>query len=328
MPLKLTSVIQIGKYLLKGGVNEVNIKKSVDVIVDIASVSLPAIGRVNNNNQLPMSSIETATLFREGDKVTIDLGYNGELKREFTGFVRRVNLSRPVLIEMEGYAWQLRKKSIKGSFKTITLRSLLEKVIEGTDITLSKSIPETTLTKLTIANQSGLEVLQYLKEKLLLTVYFNGSELYVGLEEGLIKNEVKFRLGWNVIRDSELKYRIAEDNKVRVRIVKKLTKGEQVLYETGDEDGQIVKRTVPNWQEVDKLKIIAQKVLNEKKFTGYEGQIKCFLQPYCEPGDVAVILDPKYNKRDGKHFIASTEVKFGVKTKGARRMVEVTRRLN
>ena len=303
------------------------VKKSVNTIVDTASIKLPSIGRiVTGDDNLPYSSIETATLFREGDRVKIDLGYNNNLKTEFEGFVRRVNLAAPVHIELEGYAWQLRKKTIKASWRNVTLRQVLEKVVEGTDIVLSDEIPVTNLLRLAIPNQTGLQVLEYLKEKLLLTVYFDGKVLYAGLEEGVMKGEVKYRLGWNVIRDDNLKYRIADDNQVRVRIVKKLQKGEQILYESGDPNGEIVKREVPNWEEPDKLKQIAAKVLREKKFTGFEGTITAFLEPYCAPSYTAEIIDKKYGKRDGKYFVASTEVQFGMR--GARRKVEITRRLD
>lgn len=326
MSFKLTSYIEIGKYRLRGGVNNVNIKKSVKNIVDTASIKIPALGRAFENTTLPSTSVETASLFREGDKVKIDLGYNNNNLTEFVGFVRRVNLSSPVLIEMEGYAWQLRKKTITASWRNVTIRQILEKVTEGTDIVLSDLIPDTNLIRLTIPNQTGLQVLEYLKEKLLLTVYFDGNVLYAGLEEGIKKGEVKYRLGWNVVRDDQLKYRIADDNQVRVRIVQKLQNGEQVLYETGDKNGEIVKREVPNWEDKTQLQKLAEKVLAEKKFTGFEGKITGFLEPYCQPSYTAQIIDRKYGKRDGKYFIASTEINFGMQ--GARRIVEITRRLS
>lgn len=326
MSFKLCSFIQIGSYQLRGGINEVIIKKNVNTIVDTASIKIPALGRAFNNSELPGTSVETASLFREGQKVSIQLGYNNRLRNEFEGFVRRVNLSTPVNIELEGYAWQLRKKTVAASWRNVTIRQVLEKVIEGTDIVLSDDIPDSSLIRLTIPSQTGLQVLEYLKEKLLLTVYFDGNVLYAGLEEGIKKGDVKYRLGWNVIRDDQLKYRIADDNQVRVRIVKKLQKGEQILFESGDKNGEIVKREVPHFEDDNTLKRIADKVLSEKKFTGFDGKITGFLEPYCQPAYTAEIIDKKYGKRDGKYFVAGTEVKFG--TGGARRIVEITRRLS
>ncbi|MBC7399850.1 MAG: hypothetical protein H7289_07870 [Mucilaginibacter sp.] len=319
-------MIDIGDYQLRGGVNEVNIKKSVNTIVDTANIKIPALGRALNNDTLPASSVETAGLFKEGQKVKIQLGYNYRYRTEFEGFVRRVNLSTPVNIELEGYAWQLRKKTVAASWRSVTIKQVLEKIVEGTDIVLSDKIPDSDLIKITLKPMTGLQALEYVKEKLLMVVHFDGNVLYAGLEEGIKKGDVQYRLGWNVIRDDQLKYRIADDTLVRVRIVLKLQKGEQVLYEAGDKNGEIVKKEADHWGKPESFVKIAKRVLSEKKFTGFEGKITAFLEPFCQPTYTAEIIDKKYGKRDGKYFVAGTEVKFG--TGGARRIVEITRRLS
>lgn len=325
---KLCSHITIGTLVLRGGVNDVTVKRSVKEMMDTARIKLPALGRVivKDNNQ-PVSSVETAKLFREGDKVVIKLGYNNDLRQEFTGFVRRVNLSAPVQIECEGYGWQLRRRRLILAWKSVTLRQVLEKLIEGTDIVLSPSIPNVQLTNLSLRNINGLQLLEYFRDKMLLTAYFNFNELYVGLQQGVIKGQVKFRLGWNVIRDDQLKYRLAEDTKVLVRITTgKGKKNKRLLYEAGDQDGSISEFNIPNTLDEGHLKRLAEDALKKAKYTGYEGAINCFLQPYAEPSGTAVIIDKKYNERDGLFFIEGTEVTFGMR--GARRRVQIGSQLS
>lgn len=323
---RLCSKFQIGSYSFKGGVNEVKIKRHVREIMDTATITLPALSRIKRDDtNLPQSSSETAKLFREGDKVSIALGYNDELHQEFLGFVRRVNFGTPVTLELEGCGWQLRNKNILKSWKSTTLRQVLEEVVKGTDIKLSEHIPDVKLEKLYITNSNGLEVLEYLKKKLLLTVYFNFDVLYAGIEQGDIKGTAKYKLGWNVVKDDQLKYRLAEDTKVLVLVKRKLKKGEQLLYEVGDKDGNVHTINLPNVSAEDAKKI-GDQALKEAKYTGYEGKITGFLQPYCEPGFSSEIIDPRYNERGGLFFIKGTEVTFGMR--GARRIVEIGSRLN
>ncbi len=323
---RLSSKLKIGKYSFKGGFNELKINRSVQQIMDTATITLPSLSRVmKDDSNLPQSSAETARLFREGDKVRIELGYNDVLHREFEGFIRRVNFGSPVTLDLEGYGWQLRNKSMNKSWRSTTLRQVLEELVSGTDIVLSPNIPDVKLEKLYITNSNGLQVLEYLKDKLHLTVYFNFNELYAGIQQGQMAGTTKYKLGWNVIKDDQLKYRLAEDTRVLVKVQRKQKKGEQVLYEVGDKDGSVSKITLPNVTAED-AKRIGDEALKKAKYTGYEGKITSFLQPYCAPGYRSEIIDPKYDERGGAYFSIGTEVTAGMS--GGRRIVEIGRSLN
>jgi hypothetical protein len=359
MAFVLNSRTQIGKYSFIGGINELVIKKSIHTIVDTATLKIPGLGRivnvkgavkdalniigigaVNIVKQVPNSSVETATLFQEGDKVAIDLGYNGRLKNEFRGFVRRVNLTTPITIQMEGYAWQLRGQNILASWKAVTLREVLTRVIQGTDITLSPDIPLINLTNLHFTNVSGLDVLEYLKTKMLLTVYFADEVLYAGIEEGRTtiaangtKNllglaSVVYDIGYNCSQNQpDLKKRLGKDNKVRVRLKTAGKNGKHVLYEAGDIGGAITDRIIPFSSDPNYLQAAADAFLKKLKYDGFEGKITGFLEPYCQPGWKAVIKD-KRNKgaRAGSYFIPGIETTFGVK--GAIRKVDISYKLD
>lgn len=325
--MRLTSIIQIGNYQLRGGVNEAKGKRSVKEIIDTATLKIPSIGRVIGKSALPGSSIQTSKLFNEGDKVTIDLGYNNDNKREFKGFVRRVTPSIPVTIECEGYAWLLRRKRVLKSWKTVSLKEVLKELIADTEITLSPFIPELTLKNLAINHANALKALEYIKERLHLAVYFQFDVLYVGLEEGVPGSPVKFRLGYNTIRDDQLKYRLASDTKVLVRLVTgKGKKAKRTLIEVGDKDGSLVERRIANVTDAGDLQKIANDLLIQAKYTGFEGYITAFLQPYCQPCDTAVIIDRMYNERGGKYFVEGVEFDFGMN--GGQRKVHIGRSLS
>lgn len=324
---RLQSLISIGKYNFSGGVADLTIKKSVSVIMDTAVLKIPAISRVTGNDALPQSSIETAKLFKEGDPVTIELGYNGDLREEFVGFVRRVNLSTPAELELEGYAYLLRAVRLTKSYKEVTLKALLADLVAGTAIELSDKIVDTTLKNLSIKNSNGLEVLDYIKSTCCLRVYFIGKTLYAGLEETLPLNDkpVQYRLGWNVIRDNQLKYH-SSDEKILVRVVRKAKKGKpQVVYEVGDTGGSIRDLRPANLSD-EACKKLADSALELAKRGGYQGKVTAFLKPYCDFAYAIEIDDPKFGERKGRYFVDGIEIKFG--KSGARRTLDIKRRLN
>jgi len=356
MAFVLNSRIKIGRYSWNG-VNEISIKKNVHVIVDTATVKMPGKANVlsaaaiadtalsiigfkqTQIGQLP-SSIQTASLFKEGDPVSIDLGYNGDLRNEFRGFVRRVNQTTPVSIELEGYAWQLRNQNILASWKTTTVKEVLQRIIQGTDIVLSPDIPVIPLTNYHTHNHSGLEVLDDMKHRMLLTVYFIDNMLYVGLEEGRSTTnsdgttsltgmaEVKYNIGYNcVVNQPDLKRRLGKDNLVRVRLTVREKNGKQTLYEAGDQNGAVHSVNMPYLRDKSNLQALVAARLKRLKYDGYEGKLQGFLQPFCQPGWKATIIDKGYdNARAGTYFVFGTDVTFGVK--GARRGVEIGYRLD
>jgi hypothetical protein len=357
MAFVLNSVIKIGKYTFRGGVNEVSIKKNINCIVGTAVLKMPGLGRIvavknivnsalnliglgiqQPATNLPNSSVQTAKLFAEGDKVSIDLGYNNDLRNEFRGFVRRVNLTTPITIEMEGYAWQLRGQNILASWKKTTVKEVLTRIIQGTDIVLSPDIPNIDLTSYYIKNASGLAALEDMQKRMLLTVYFADEVLYVGLQEGRTTTtgkgqvgtlaEVKYNIGYNCVTNQpDLKQRLGKDNRVRVRLKTKGKNGKHVLYEAGDTNGAITDRIIPFSNDHTYLQATAAAYLKKLKYDGFEGAVNGFLQPYCLPGWKATLTDKKFDgARAGTYFVPGTEVTFGIR--GARRKTEITYRLD
>lgn len=364
MAFVLNAIIKIGKYTFKG-VNEVVINKSIYAYISTGKITIPANCQVESisnsinavlklvglgDNSIPdetYSLIQTRTLFKEGDKVSIDLGYNGDLRNEFRGFVRRVNTDTPLVIDLEGYGWQLRKKVINHTWpgKT-TIKEILTYIIAGTDIVLSTEIPVINLTDFHIGNKTALELLDYFKSKMRLTVYFDDNVLYVGLQLLMInylkpenvKKHVFYKLGVNTIKSAELKERLAAETPLLVQIKTKGKNGKYTVYQAGTPGGDLFKETIPFSSDQNYLKQIAAEVLNRRSYNGYEGKISAFLQPYCQPAWKATINGGSQNTKDGKtngkiisfadgdYFIAGTQVKYGVN--GARRMVEISYRLD
>jgi len=325
--------ITIGQYRFTS-VHQVKVKRSLHSYVDTAVVKIPASARLKQEGQVT-SSQETAKLIQEKMPVLIKLGYNGELHEEFSGYVGRVNFTTPVEIECEGHFQPLKYLQFTKSWENTTLLEVLQYLVTGTDIALSSRIPDAPLGKVYIDNQSGTEVLDMLK-KWGFAVYFNGRELYAGLQyvEKPVGKEVRYRLGWNVIRDNQLKYRRAED--VKVKLIARTRNQENMIVSTtvGDKNGMERVIEYPYANVVGKTTAEIEANLKEKaesdlkgiSYDGYEGKITTFLVPFALPNDTAKLEDPQYGERDGAYIVESTEVTFG--TTGARRVLEIGIKVN
>src|SRR4051812_34178084 len=117
----LESDITIGKFRFSG-VNELRIKTSLHSIIDTALINIPSVARIITNGKVVSENVITGNQFAEGDRVTIKLGYSGNMQTEFRGFVKRCDLNMPLQVECEGYSWQLRRNTINGFYKRINVK--------------------------------------------------------------------------------------------------------------------------------------------------------------------------------------------------------------
>ncbi|MBL0144936.1 MAG: hypothetical protein IPP48_03420 [Chitinophagaceae bacterium] len=219
MAFTLNSNITIGQFK-KVKPNEVKIQLAISNYVNTCKIKLPASAHlVCENKAEKTNTVQTAQQFKEGDKVVVQLGYNGILKTEFTGFVARINIATPVEVECEGYSYQLRKKTpAPKTFKKAELKEVLKYIITGTDIVLDADIQGCVLEKIVINGHNGVEVLELIKKTLgdLVFMHFHNNVLYAGLTFLNPQQTVKYQLGWNVIKDNNLKQRQAKNDKITI----------------------------------------------------------------------------------------------------------------
>lgn len=302
MAFTMTCTVKIGNYK-PFKANALTWKRSVENFYDTAVIKLPSVTMLKKKDN-SYERVETGLQFNVGDAVSFGCGYDNRNNERFRGFVSRVNFTIPVEIECEGYAFQLKKKvGINKSYKATTVKKILIDLVQDTDIKLSDAIPEIMIPKAVFKNVTGVQVLDYLKEKCLLTVYFVFDVLYVGLLELKPNKTVKFKLGWNVVKDSELVFntdRPLADVKIKIENRKK--DGTKNSAEYGPKDGAVIVKRASLIVDEKTLAKIAEnqraKLLNK----GYEGSITAFAEPYFMAGDTVEINDTKYPQRTGKYF--------------------------
>jgi len=148
------------------GVHDIVINKSLHSVVQTAKLTLPSIARfVPKNGSTPVW-VTTGTQFADGDPITINLGYNGQMNNEFVGFVKRRDLAMPLVVECEGYVRQLRlNNAINANFTKVntSAKALLELACQGTDITVQCPV-DFPLSGIRLVNADGLRICDYIKE--------------------------------------------------------------------------------------------------------------------------------------------------------------------
>lgn len=329
----LSSEITIGPYRFSG-VNEVRINRTIHNYIDKATIKLPSIANLQQG-QKKIQKATTGTLFSAGDVVTIRLGYDGKMNTEFEGFVSKCNLNMPLEVECEGYSRQLRlNNSITKYFKSTTVKELLQLAVSKTDITIEVQ-DDIKLENIKLTNDSGATICDKIKDACdqTIAIYFKSPKvLWAGLtytayatatgNDPLGAGNVKYRLGYDCIKDNSLKERTTKDNPTQV-IFNTKTSGGQTYFSASQEKAAAkqIKKLLPHISIEKLLQQLAQEKEYQENYAGYEGKLTGFLQPFASPGFSSYITDTRYPNLDGSYLVESTEVTFG--TQGARRICEI-----
>jgi hypothetical protein len=318
----VTIATQDGKTIKFDAVNNIEIEKSIDKISSLAKIKIPTSARLKYEDPDKTESIQTEKMFKKGDKINIQLGYDDRLQEEYDGFIYKINYTTPLEIECEGHEFLLRDELPTKTFPSTTLKEVLQYIIKDKKITLDGDIPAVNMVNYVIpAKLTRLDALQQVKERYGLTIFFVNNTLYAGLDFVKYKGTVVYSLGVNTPKVDELKFQYADDVKLKVKAIQINKNNTKLEAEIGDKNGE--QRTLYFYtaKSTEDLKKLAENEMQKYKYTGYTGKITAFLEPYVTCGMVAEIRDIKYKERSGKYEIRSVFTTFG--TSGARRQVEI-----
>lgn len=318
----LTGKIEIGNFVFRS-IHDVEITKSVEDLVDTAVIKMPSKFKIRDNGSLKY----TEDAIKVGDKVSITLGYEDKYEGvEFTGFVSSIGSKIPLEIKCEDAMWLLRRKNITKAFERTTLKEILTKVVEGTEIKLSDKIPHYPVDKWIIKQRNGTQALQDIKEELLMSVYLDDEgRLYAGLEQfNNMGQEVIYDLNYNLV-ENNLEYKTEDEKRLKIKYTYIDKRNHKKSVEVGDDDGEIRTFHTSVISSEAELKKAAEAELKKLKYDGFEGSVKSFLLPYATRGMAAKIRDKEHENREGKYFIKKVVTTFGMD--GARREATISNKL-
>lgn len=311
MSYTLTSHIEIGNSIVLDFVNEVEIDSSWQNMTDTAEITLP------RNLRIAGTPDGIHKYIKQGDRVLIQLGYDGENRTEFEGFVTRIKPEMPIVIYCEDMMYHLKRVSTTKTFKEATLDQLVSYLVttynsKGDRPVIQYSTTDTGIIGAFVFQDASItKCLQVIKETTGFVSYFRGNILHVGFPYKMDEqiNKEIYRIQSNVV-SSNLEYRLTEDIRIKVKAISTQSNGQKLEVILGDDDGEV--RTLNyNNSTIETLTKRANAEMVKFKQSGYRGSITGFGIPFVKHGDIADIRDTDFPEKDGQYFIDKLKTKFG-----------------
>jgi len=262
------------------------------------------------------------TLLRRDDPVIIRLGYNGELVEEFTGYISEVSATVPVVIRCEDEMIRLKYLKVNKSYKSVSLIQLISDIAPG----YTTDCADITLGAVRLQNTTAAAVLQMLKDKQKIYSYFKGKTLVVGkiYTDDTTVPPVKFGFKRNIVSDTNLSFRNADDMRLKIEVVSYLPGGKTVKVNAGDPDGEESRFVHYNITDTATLQKLANDHYTQMKKDGFAGTFTAFGIPLVCHGQKVELLDEDYPDRSGRYYVDATQLTFAEAT--IRREITLGRR--
>lgn len=329
-----SSLITIGDLQLTFA-NEIDIDTTWKEMTAKATIKIPKKVFLKSAN---LSQTPIYQAIKTGDKVVIKMGYDGNLRTEFVGYVAhspRPNI--PIEVNCEDEMWRLKHLRVMNKiFANGKLSDLLEYIrgyfikqypnedliFDPFDTSLSVNYP-----LLDQAWGTAAGALKRVETTFGLKSFFrlipdaskpNGVKqvLVIGRPYSSLdlqtEKPVIYKLRANTKGDS-LKYAFAEDNPVQIKGVMKVANGKDVKYDYPPEkiDGNMKSATYGEMPLAAFHKHIEDDWLSEN-VDKYVGDIVGFGIPYARHGQVANIIDDYYEQRNQLYFIDAVKIKASI----------------
>lgn len=282
-------------------ITECEITSGWGSLTDTARIVLP-----RNIRNLERKAV--GNYFRRGDRVDIYMGYNGQLRHEFGGYLSKVKANIPIELNCEDMMYRLKQTPCNISLAPGKLLSFLQQVVPG-DITIDAANVEIGAVKFT--NVSVAKALEKLKDDFGLYSYFKGYTLVVGKTYLDDSAEVKLQFERNIKPDTDLEYQVADDLRLQVKATSLLKGGKKLEVTVGDEDGETSTLTYAGITSEAELRKLANADLQRLKVDGYKGELSLWGIPAVAHGYMANLIDTRYPDRAGKYYIKAVTKSFG-----------------
>lgn len=314
MALTLSALVTLGTYQAAYA-HHIEITSDWRELGDVATIDMPSLeGRLAQD-------------IAPGTQVQISLGYDGNNKLEFTGYVSEISPRIPYRLTCEDGAYQLKRTGLAAqSYKSITLRRLLDSILPS-PYTLSPRIPEVSLSPYRIEEGATVaQVLTQLKDDYGICAYYRDGQLFVGLPYTEFSAQdlpadkqagryVEYRLwGDNEanIQAEKLTFRTQDQFRLSIRAVSILADNSRIEEEVGDSGGERRTLFFRNIRNQDALREIAHEHLSRMKYDGYAGSVETWGLPYVIHGATAALRDRRYPERAGRYLVDRVVTTWGL----------------
>lgn len=246
-------------------------------------------------------------LFASGDKVLIRAMYDGfDWVTVFDGYIVDFVEGIPIVIKCSDYIFLLNQTTVNMSEKSITLKNLVNRVLQGTGITLMEPTLDLSLQNITFRLMSPAAILEWLKKELGINISLSGTSLYVNVASNTLAT-VYYRTDGNVIGcDLQKPDATYQKHKVKAWFIRE--DGTKDSFEVGDSNGQLHEVF---FYRVQRNQVVYQKMaaeaLNKVRQQKYSGSIDTLLYPDCKLFQEANYVDLSYPARSANYVITGID---------------------
>jgi hypothetical protein len=308
--------VTIGKYELKM-LESIKIMRSVEQLSDTAEIVLP--GTLYNE------AIEIESKIKRGDPVMILAGYDGNLVKEFSGYIERIGTDDgSIRLFCEDSIFKFRKSVKNKEFVNPDVKQILNYVCEqvgGFTLSCDYSFR---YDKFVIDGKTGHEILKKIQEECRANIYVKESVLHVHPQYSEIFGSAKYSFQHN-IEKSELQYKEAKDRIVEVVVEGKGRDGKVIRETAGATGGDKVTVKIDGVSNQSALKTLAEEHLKTKSYTGYSGSFTGWLLPFCDAGYKVSVNDKDYEFKNGDYYVL--EVETSISSSGGSRKITIGKKL-
>jgi hypothetical protein len=301
--------------------NEVEIRSSMYSLSSTGSITFPKNVNWKDKN--------ITDLIKRGDKVKIQLGYDGNLNTFTDFYITQITPYYPVKVFIEDGMFKLKQNNLKA--KTFSkkngnnkLKDILTYILAGTIYVTDYRFQD--ISPLNLVIQDGAttaDVLEELKKAFGITSFIRDNKLYIGIQAySELQKEVKFQFYKNIINFDNLIVKKATDTNVRVLAKSVDSRTNEVIAKSlqGASDGSQITLTFYDINQAD-LDSIAKSELQKVRYDGIFGTFTTFIEPFTMVQNKITLINDLIRDYNGSYICKSVNYSFGVN--GGRQEIEL-----
>ena len=297
-----------------------SVESSFDTFIDTATVALP--------NKLRKFNKEIVSYIKKGDVITIDLGYNENLERVFTGYITQFNPQATMILECEDEGYMCKRIALANkTYYNASLDTLI-KAVYTKKYVINGDIPN--LGTLKIENSpTMMDLLVQLKDTYGITSFFRDSVLNLQPALDILEKTTKFKTNYNILERGNLQYQEADKMATVSAVISAQEddteiswyaywEGDQIKTTQKQPAGRLSTMTVPKLSSAT-AKQYAIDRLSTQIYSGLVGSFKAFGKPFVRHSEKIEYIDNEFTDRSGVYVCES--INYTLDTSGLRQNI-------
>ena len=329
MYLVLSSMIQLtpaeGDALTVSAIHSCNIKSGWRMLTDTCELELARTILINGQQR------DIRDFLNQDTRVTVLLGYNGQIVPIYTGYVTDFQGTGPVQISCEDEMYLLKKGNLNKAFYGVQLDEVIDFIAPG----WVAEVEDVNIGDFEISNATPAQTLKKLSEppyNLFAHMVPGTRILRVGfpyMREG-VRHVAHLQRN---VKGKSLEWQNVDESKIQVKAISHLRNGAVLtsLYPKKLEGASQRTMNVIGVTTTTALDNMAKAELDKLRLDGYAGTIDMFGAPEftrVKHGDEIEIRDERYPERSGVyHLIDEVETVFNAPSADYKQVLKLGKRI-